>query len=430
MIVGLGVSGLSCARYFLRMGEPFAIADTREDLVLAAEYAHASSVHLGAFTEDQFLSCERLIVSPGVSVKHPAILAARAKGVEVLGDVELFAREAKAPVVAITGSNGKSTVTTLVGEMAKRAGVNVAVGGNLGEPALNLLDEQVELYVLELSSFQLETTDSLAAAVSVVLNISPDHLDRYDGMEDYIAAKAKIYHGAKHCLVNLDDPIAKTLAGSEADMAFTLQEPAAQQFGLRGEQLCFGEQVLVKASELKLRGSHNLANVLAALALGHAVNLPFEAMVAASKAFQGLPHRMQQVAEKNSVRWINDSKATNVGACVAAINGLTGKLILLAGGVAKENDYSAISEALNNRARAVLLFGQDAARIQKDLSCELNVRNATDMRQAVSMAAELAQPGDTVLLAPACASFDMFKNYMERGDLFARFVAEELAHGH
>ncbi|MDH5301919.1 MAG: UDP-N-acetylmuramoyl-L-alanine--D-glutamate ligase [Gammaproteobacteria bacterium] len=428
MIVGLGVSGVSCAQYFSRHGIAYAVADSREGIAVPAALDKAVSVTLGEFTPEQFLACKRLIVSPGVSVKHPAIVAAQNAGAEVIGDVELFVREAKAPIVAITGSNGKSTVTTLVGEMAKQAGVKVAVGGNLGEPALNLLSDDVELYVLELSSFQLETTHSLHAAVAVVLNISPDHLDRYDSMEEYMLAKSVIYRGAKHKLVNLDDAAAMALTDSEPDLFFTLAAPAKNQYGVRDGNLCRGDEILMPVSELRLRGTHNVANVLASLALGTAVNLPLTAMRDAVREFSGLPHRMQLVTEKNRVRWINDSKATNVGATVAAINGLDGTLVLLAGGVAKENDFSAISHSLQGRSRGVVLFGRDAAQIAKDLDKSLNVLFAKDMRDAIAQARRLAVTGDTVLLAPACASFDMFKNYVERGELFTKYVNEELQH--
>jgi UDP-N-acetylmuramoylalanine--D-glutamate ligase len=434
LIVGLGASGMACARYFLREGESFDVADSRDippGLTELQNMPLQMNTYFGEFDENVFSQYQRLIVSPGVSINEDAIRYAQQAGVEVIGDVELFAREARAPIVAITGSNGKSTVTTLVAEMAAQAGVKVAVGGNLGLPALDLLADDVELYVLELSSFQLETTYSLQPEVAVVLNISPDHLDRYSGMSDYIAAKASIYQHAKQVLLNLDDEEVMALSARDDAIEFALQAPRAeQQFGVcvrNGEEyFAKGDELLLPVSQMLLSGRHNVANVLASFALGESVGLPRQAMCEAVKNFTGLSHRMQVVAESNGVQWINDSKATNVGACVAAINGTDAPIVLIAGGVAKEKDYQLIANAMNAKTRAIILLGQDAALLAKDLNADGACIFAADLADAVSKAASLVQIGDVVLFSPACASFDMFSNYMERGDVFAKTVSEVL----
>jgi UDP-N-acetylmuramoylalanine--D-glutamate ligase len=435
LIVGLGKTGLSCARYLARRGEPFAVTDSREKppgLDQLREEMPDCAVFLGSFQAEVFEAAGRLLVSPGVAVSEPLIQAAAARGVEILGDIELFAREAAAPVVAITGSNGKSTVTTLVGEMAGAAGLRVAIGGNLGEPALDLLDPQVELYVLELSSFQLETTRSLRAAAAVVLNLSPDHMDRYPSLDAYAAAKAVIYQGARTGLINRDDPRVAAMTGSaEEELGFTLGSPAKGDFGICQVEgaawLCVGGEPLLAVQELLIPGRHNLANALAALALGSAVDLPLAAMLQALRSFPGLPHRTQFVAEKGGVRWYNDSKGTNVGATVAALEGLhplqgDDRTVLIAGGDCKDADFTALAPVVERTVRAVVLIGRDAPAIEAVLKGRSRLVHARDLPEAVSQALELAQPGDRVLLSPACASFDMFRNYEHRGQAFVEAV--------
>jgi UDP-N-acetylmuramoylalanine--D-glutamate ligase len=342
--------------------------------------------------------------------------------------VELFARLARVPVAAITGSNGKSTVTTLLGMMAEKAGLRVAVGGNLGTPALELLQQtDVQLYVLELSSFQLETTYSLNADVATVLNISPDHMDRYGSLNDYAQAKQRIFRGSGVMVLNADDTSVMAMAEPERrTMRFTLDEPGPDCFGLHqcpdGPWLAFGEESWLSVSELKIPGYHNVANALAALAMGQVLQLPRPAMLAALKEFSGLPHRSELVADINGVRWFNDSKGTNVGATIAAVLGLPGPILLIAGGDGKGQDFTPLRAALKDKVQALIVMGRDGPEIAAVVAGDLPVYRVQSMEQAVAEAARLAKPGDSVLLSPACASFDMFKNYEERGHVFARVV--------
>jgi UDP-N-acetylmuramoylalanine--D-glutamate ligase len=395
------------------------------------------ALFLGGFAPAAFDAAECLAVSPGVPVSEPLVRAAAERGVPVTGDIELFAREARSPVAAITGSNGKSTVTTLVGEMARRAGLRAAVGGNLGRPALDLLDERVELYVLELSSFQLETTCSLAPRVAAVLNLSPDHMDRYPSLDAYAEAKARIFNGAACGVLNRDDARVRSMgAGLPEAVCFTLEPPREDELGLvrlqGGDWLCRGPDPLMPVAELKLRGRHNTANALAALAVGAALGLPTDAMLGVLRDFRGLPHRTELVAEHGGVRWINDSKGTNPGACVAALEGLASELdeggaaVLIAGGDCKSADFSELRDVAARRARAVILMGRDAPSLEGALTGAVHLEHAASMDEAVRLAAELARPGDLVLLSPACASFDMFRNYEHRGQAFCEAVRRRL----
>ncbi len=435
LVVGLGKTGLSCARYLRARGIVTAVADSRLDppglQTLRADLPEVA-VFTGAFQPEVFASADRLVVSPGVPVAEPLIQAALARGCEVIGDVELFARAARAPVCAITGSNGKSTVTTLVGEMVAAAGRRVAVGGNLGQPVLELLDDDLEHYVLELSSFQLETTLSLRPDVAVLLNVSPDHMDRYPDLDSYARVKARIYHGARVAVVNRDDPIVAAMARESAiEIGFTLGEPAGQDLGLRardGESwICRGAEWLMPASEVRLPGLHNLANALAALAMIAAADLPLPPACAVLRRFTGLAHRSELVAERRGIRWYDDSKGTNPGATVAALEGLIppgsrGRAILIAGGDGKGADFTPLLPAVTRAARAVVLIGRDAGLIARVLDGQVPLVWALTMQEAVDHAASLAQPGDLVLLSPACASFDMFDSYEQRGRVFAEAV--------
>ena len=436
LVVGLGITGLSVVRYLVRQGfdaaHEIVVVDSRAEPPSLAEFKQhypQTPVFTGAFDEALFLGAGRVVVSPGVAMSTPVIQAALNEGLETIGDIELFAREVTAPVVAITGSNGKSTVTTLVGEMAKRAGLNVAVGGNLGVPALDLLNQNVDLYVLELSSFQLETLYSLQPVAAVALNVSSDHMDRYDGMDHYSEVKRHVYNQCKVAVINRDDPrVSKMDEGQRLVSGFTLQAPAPHDFGLReinGEiWLCKGTQQLIAEAELKMGGRHNTANALAALALGEAASLPMQDMLDALREFTGLPHRTQWVAEKQGVVWYNDSKGTNVGATEAAIAGLMpkNKLILILGGQGKDQDFSPLRLAVQNKVRLVVLIGEDAAKIEQALAGVVPSVHATDMQDAVQKCAQQAQPGDAVLLSPACASFDMFRGYIHRGEVFTQCV--------
>ncbi len=434
LIVGLGKTGLSCARYLSAQGVPVAITDTREQppgLEALRSELPDLALFLGGFDASVFDAADRLVVSPGVPVSEPLIQEAMERGVPVVGDIELFAQIADAPVIAITGSNGKSTVTTLVGAMAEQAGLRTMIGGNLGEPALDLLGRGAELYVLELSSFQLETTSSLHSKAAVVLNISSDHMDRYSGVEAYAKVKSDIYNQAEIGVYNLDDPRVVAMSqGQESDLFFTLNQPGQNCFGICRidgiEWICYEQRALLPAAVLLMPGRHNLSNALAALALGSAMGLPDSAMLDALKQFRGLPHRTQFVAEHAGVRWYNDSKGTNVGACVAALQGFEGKgkTVLIAGGDSKGADFSVLAPVVQQTARAVVLIGRDAPVIEQALAGTVPLLHAASMEEAVSIAAEQARSGDRVLLSPACASFDMFSGYEQRGQVFMDAVAE------
>jgi len=436
LIVGLGATGLSCARFLARQGVEVAVTDSRQQppaLTDMQKELPDVPLFVGGFDVNAFARAERIVVSPGVSLREPLLKDARQRGIEIIGDIELFARTAIAPVVAITGSNGKSTVTTLLGAMASYAGMDVRVGGNLGTPALDLIrDHEPDLYVLELSSFQLETVQSLRCQAASVLNVSPDHLDRYDSIDSYVRAKQQIYAGAKVQIVNRDDPVASALAwGKGLTIGFGLNAPDAQDFGLldsaAGSWISKGDERWLPLADVRMPGRHNLANALAALALGDAVGLPRQAMVHVLREFQGLPHRTQWVAEYQGVRWFNDSKATNIGAALAAIQGLDGPLVLIAGGLGKGADFGELAAGMGEHVKAVVLLGEAAGEIERSISGGVRTEHAENMADAVQRAAAMAVAGDTVLLSPACASFDMFKGYQERGDLFMRAVRELVA---
>ena len=430
LIVGLGKTGLSCARFLAAHGEEIAITDSRErppGLADLRALLPDAAVFLGGFSEDALKRADRVVLSPGVAAGSPFVSKARALGLPVLGDIELFAHYAHAPIVGITGANGKSTVTTLLGIMAEHAGKAVRVGGNLGTPALDLLaKDEPDLYVLELSSFQLEITDSLPCVAAAVLNLSPDHMDRYTGMQDYAAAKARIFRHCRTAVLNREDPWVKDMAaGVRQRVSFGLDVPKSGDYGVLGagddEWLARGGEKLMPTSVMRLKGRHNIANALAALALGEASGLPMSAMLAALEGFRGLPHRMEFVSRFQGVTWYDDSKGTNVGATLAAVQGVTQPLVLIAGGDGKGQDFAPLAAALQG-AHGVVLLGKDAQLIEDALAARVPVRRVKDMEAAVQAAAELARPGDVVLLSPACSSLDMFENFEHRGRAFAAAV--------
>lgn len=438
VVVGLGVTGLSVARYLHARGEDFCVVDTREHPpgldTLAAEMPGVPFV-TGELIQAVLDTAAELVVSPGIAPSEPWLQRAVVEGAQLIGDVDLFVREAKAPVIGITGSNAKSTVTDLVGHMAKAAGRRVAVGGNLGTPALDLLDDQVELYVLELSSFQLERAQSLSLEVATVLNLSPDHLDRHGTMQTYHQAKHRIFDGSKSVVLNSDDPLTiPPMAGNRKQISWRLREPELQGFGVRVndegvEILVEGFEALMPVAELGLVGRHNVANALAALAIGRAVDLPTPAMRTALRAYQGLAHRCERVARVNDVTWVNDSKATNVGAALAAIEGLgaQSRLILIAGGRDKGADFRVLKDAVSAHCDAVLLIGEASDDIASALDGVVSVQRLQNLDQAVHRAQEISVAGQTVLLSPACASFDQFASFEERGERFRSLVSEVLA---
>lgn len=433
LIVGLGKTGLSCVRYLSGQGREIAVADSRlqppglDELKVGWPDV---PVNLGEFDEELFAGFNELIVSPGISIAEPAIAGAAARGARIRGDIDLFADAADAPIIAITGSNGKTTVTTLVGEMARAAGRNVQVGGNIGTPALDLLDQGADLYVLELSSFQLETTEELGALAATVLNVSDDHMDRYPDKMAYFQAKQRIYRGCKNAIVNLDDALSTPMARDTLRfLCFGFNRVNPETFSTRdddqGTWITWGLDNLLLASELQLMGRHNISNVMAALALGHAAGLAMEPMLEVARSFRGLPHRCEFVRNLNGVDYINDSKGTNVGATVAAIESLvpdSGKVILIAGGDGKGADFQPLAEPVAACCRALVLIGRDAGKISEAVGASVPQYRATSLQEAVSLARQAAEPGDRVLLSPACASFDMFRDYNDRGEQFRALV--------
>ncbi len=440
-IVGLGATGLACIRYLSQQGVDIAVTDSRAQppglAQFCAEFPNIP-IKLGGYDHQLLAQAQEIILSPGVSRHEPAIARCIAAGIPVVGDIELFARCVQAPVVAITGSNGKGTVTTLLGEMAQQAGLKVKLGGNIGTPVLDLLPQAVpDYYILELSSFQLESTFSLHSHAAVILNLSPDHLDRYTTMAAYLQAKQTIYRHCQHAVINRDNlALSQGLDLSlQAVTSFGLDEPPAAQFGLRSTAddvfLMHGSEQLLSVSKMKIKGQHNWSNALAALALGQTMNLEMSAMLMAVKAFAGLPHRCQWVAESDGVVWYDDSKGTNIGATQSAIQGLgesvPGKVILIAGGQAKGASFTELRDTVRTYVRRLILLGEDAELIAQVLEDCVPVEFVIDLKQAVQRAQQLAQPGDVVLLSPACASFDMFRDYVHRGEAFTTLVQELVA---
>ncbi|STV45109.1 UDP-N-acetylmuramoylalanine--D-glutamate ligase [Klebsiella pneumoniae] len=418
VIIGLGMTGLSCVDFFMARGVTPRVMDTRVAPPGLDKLPESVECHVGGLNDTWLLAADLIVASPGIALAHPSLSAAADAGVEIVGDIELFCREAQAPIIAITGSNGKSTVTTLVGEMAKAAGVNVGVGGNIGLPALMLLDTDRELYVLELSSFQLETTSSLQAVAATILNVTEDHMDRYPlGLQQYRAAKLRIYENAKTCVVNADDALTMPVRGAdERCISFGVDVGDYHLNRQQGETWLRvkGEKVL-NVKEMPLTGQHNYSNALAALALADAAGLPRASSLKALTTFTGLAHRFQLVLEHNGVRWINDSKATNVGSTEAALNGLQldGTLYLLLGGDGKSADFTPLKRYLGGDRIRLYCFGRDGAELA-ELRPEVAVQTET-MEQAMRQIAPLVKAGDMVLLSPACASLDQFKNFEQRG---------------
>jgi len=427
VIVGLGRTAVSAARHLAARGHRLVVTDSRSNPPGLAELRRLvpeAATALGGFDSAVLEGADQIVVSPGVSLAEPFLRKAAAQGLDLIGDIELFAREAGGRIVGITGTNGKSTVTTLVGEFAKAAGVETRVGGNLGEPALDLLEgPPAAIYVLELSSYQLETTYSLQLEAAAVLNVTPDHLDRYRDLAEYAAAKARIFERAATAIVNLDDEIVVRMPRpGQRRVGFSLSREDAEYRLLRkgsAEWLAEGSDPILPRAELRLPGRHNAANALAALAVGSVCGFPRETMAGVLRTFGGLPHRAERVRDRRGVAWIDDSKGTNVGATVAAIEGLDGPLVLIAGGEGKGQDFAPLGPACRGKVRHAILIGRDARMLATALAKSCPVSFADSMESAVAMADGLTHPGDTVLLSPACASFDMFRDYAARGDAFA-----------
>lgn len=440
LVAGLGKTGYSIARYLRRRNKPFVMFDTRTELDQLSDFRAEFpdvDVFLGTLPDDLYGQLTEIICSPGVPYDAPCLQAAIARGIPIIGDIECLARDIDVPVIAITGTNGKSTVTTLVGEILKAAGFNVAVAGNIGLPVLDLLDNGTtyDVWVLELSSFQLDLVYSLAPIASTILNITPDHLDRHHSLAAYIEAKQRVYHHANLCLYNRDDHQTYPQLRESDDSAPLiisqgLSVPLAEDWGLIAEgdvyYLAHGKEKLLAVDALKLKGRHNWQNVLAACALTATVGVKYQMMTAVLQTFAGLPHRCQWVRTLDGVEWINDSKGTNIGATVSAISGIggsmQGKIVLIAGGQGKGADFTELRPSMVDYVRSVVLIGEDADKLEMALSDVVNVARATSLEAAVLVAKSLAKPGDVVLLSPACASLDMFRDFNHRGDSFVRAV--------
>ena len=433
IVVGLGKTGLSCFRYLSHKGLNVAITDSREippELSKLKEEFGSVPTYLGNINEKALLASDQIILSPGVSLDNKSIQLSIKNKIPVFGDIELFCQKAKAPIIAVSGSNGKSTVTTIIAEMTSSAGLKTYVGGNIGVPALDLLDGTTpDLYVLELSSFQLETTYSLNAHASVILNISPDHMDRYSSFDDYVDAKKRIYSGQGFMIINKDEEYSDSIITSNREIIyFTLDVPKEGSYGLINHEneiwLSRGREKIINKSQLKIKGEHNVGNALAAMALAETVSIPTSVMFDVLKDFTGLQHRCQFVKKINNVDWYNDSKATNVKACVASIKGLSqfGNIILIAGGDSKKSDLSDLRSVIEKYVKKVFLLGIDAKKLADVIGSEVEKEFVENMNEAVKGANKIADSSDLVLLAPACSSLDMYKNYEQRGDAFIAAV--------
>lgn len=437
VVAGLGISGVSAVNFLHEKGYRVAVTDSRAVPPGHDQIPADVQTSFGQFDQDLLLSAEEIIISPGLDPKLPEIQAAIAKGIPVISEIQVLRRATDKPIVAITGSNAKSTVTTLIGLMAENAGKKVAVGGNLGRPALDLTKDDPELYILELSSFQLETTSNLNAEVAVVLNLSEDHLDRHGDMMGYHTAKHRIFQGVKKVVHNRDDSLTRPLVPDATPMqSFGLNAPDMNQYGVLRETdgtmwLARGRERLLKSSDMYIQGTHNVANALACLALGEAIDLPLDSMLETLKTFKGLEHRCEFVKDVNGVRYYNDSKGTNIGATLAALDGLgaaievkQGKVAIILGGQGKGQDFTALRESLSKFAKVAVLIGEDRPVIEKAIEGTTTLLHAESLAEAVALCQQNTQPNDVVLLSPACASFDMFSGYPQRGHQFVALVNE------
>lgn len=435
VVAGLGISGVAAVNFLHEQGYRVAVTDSRPTPPGHDQIPSEVQTSFGQLDQELLLQAEEIVISPGLDPKLAEIQAAIAKGIPVVSEIQILRRATDKPIMAITGSNAKSTVTTLIGLMAKDAGIKVAVGGNLGRPALDLTKDDPELYILELSSFQLETTSNLAADVAVILNLSEDHLDRHGDMMGYHTAKHRIFQGVKKVVHNRDDSLTRPLVPDVTPMqSFGLNAPDMNQYGILKEDdgtiwLARGRERLLKSTDMYMQGTHNIANALACLALGEAIGLALESMLNTLKTFKGLEHRCEFVKELNGVRYYNDSKGTNIGATLAAIEGLgaaiapqQGKVAIILGGQGKGQDFRALRNALSQYTKLAVLIGEDRTVIEKAIAGTTTIIHADSLKEAVELGHQHTQAHDVVLLSPACASFDMFKGYSERGHQFVECV--------
>lgn len=435
VVAGLGISGVAAVNFLHEHGYRVAVTDSRKTPPGHDQIPSDVQTSFGQLDQELLLQAEEIVISPGLDPQLPEIQAAIAQGIAVVSEIQILRRFTDKPIMAITGSNAKSTVTTLIGLMAKDAGVKVAVGGNLGRPALDLTKDDPELYILELSSFQLETTSNLHAEVAVILNMSEDHLDRHGDMMGYHTAKHRIFQGVKKVVYNRDDSLTRPLVPDATPMqSFGLNAPDMNQYGILKENdgtmwLARGRERILKSSEMYIQGTHNVANALACLALGEAIGLPLASMLETLKTFKGLEHRCEFVKEVQGVRYYNDSKGTNIGATLAAIDGLgaaielqQGKVAIILGGQGKGQDFTALRDALSKYAKLAVLIGEDRTVIENAIAGTTTLLHAASLQEAVELCQQHTQAHDVVLLSPACASFDMFKGYSERGHQFVECV--------
>ena len=435
VVAGLGISGVAAVNFLHEHGYRVAVTDSRKTPPGHDQIPSDVQTSFSQLDQALLLQAEEIVISPGLDPQLPEIQAAIAQGIAVVSEIQILRRFTDKPIMAITGSNAKSTVTTLIGLMAKDAGVKVAVGGNLGRPALDLTKDDPELYILELSSFQLETTSNLHAEVAVILNMSEDHLDRHGDMMGYHTAKHRIFQGVKKVVYNRDDSLTRPLVPDATPMqSFGLNAPDMNQYGILKENdgtmwLARGRERILKSSEMYIQGTHNVANALACLALGEAIGLPLASMLDTLKTFKGLEHRCEFVKEVQGVRYYNDSKGTNIGATLAAIDGLgaaiepqQGKVAIILGGQGKGQDFTALRDALSKYAKLAVLIGEDRAVIEQAIAGTTTLLHAASLQEAVELCQQHTQAHDVVLLSPACASFDMFKGYSERGHQFVECV--------
>ena len=439
LVVGLGKTGQSIARYLQKCGASFVVFDTRvttDALEPFREEFPKTTIFLGDLPEAELQKAVAVITSPGVPLDGRCLQRAKQLGIPIYGDIECVARAVSAPMVTITGTNGKSTVTTLVGLMLQASGLDTAVAGNIGTPVLDVLAENkpYDAWVLELSSFQLDLTESLRSFAATILNITPDHLDRHHTMHDYIQVKQRIYRGANYLLYNRDDPLTKPQHGQAPQImtSFGLDKPEEGHWGIltraAGTFLMNGQTEIMNVEDMRIKGCHNWANALAACALVHSLGVTTSCMRQVLTVFSGLPHRSQWVRTINAVDWINDSKGTNVGATQSAIAGIggaiAGKIVLIAGGQGKGADFKLLREPVTHYVRSLVLLGQDADKLEAALQDVVEVTCVKTLEDAVGVAYQVAQSGDVVLLSPACASLDMFHDFNHRGEVFTALVEQ------
>ncbi len=431
LVLGIGITGFSIARFLTKQKIVFKVADSRQQPAMITDFLVEFpnvEIDLGTWNQSLLEGVDEIFISPGIAQNSPIVRWAQDQAIEITSDIELFSRFVRSPVIGITGTNGKSTVTQLLGEMALASGKNAAIGGNIGKPALDCLDDDIELYILELSSYQLDYTKHLTLFAGVVLNISPDHLDRYDGFEDYTASKLSLYQYCQHLVINLDEPLIPKKASA---IHFGMDMPKSDQdFGtVTCHGSCYflkGDDVLMGVDEMQLIGEHNVANILAALTLGDQIGLEMSAMTQCIKTFKGLEHRLEWVAHQQGIDFYNDSKSTNALSTVTALKALITKhenIVLIAGGIAKDEDYSDLFKLIDQDIAGVVLIGQSAADFEHGIN-RAQVIHADSMLEAVNLAKDMINNG-IVLLSPGCASFDMFNNFEHRGQVFKQTVLND-----